>query len=125
MQVHVKTPHIRVDISGGEIPDELMETVKALFDTEDIEIIENEDDEYVNWFETEEHHEIASISTVGDVMRIYRENRGWTQARLGRELGGMSRQKISDIERGRRAISGDTAIALSQIFGVAVERFRS
>jgi transcriptional regulator with XRE-family HTH domain len=57
-------------------------------------------------------------------MRIYRENRGWTQARLGRELGGMSRQKISDMERSRRVISGDTAIALAQIFGVAVERFR-
>jgi plasmid maintenance system antidote protein VapI len=36
----------------------------------------------------------------------------------------MSRQKISDMERGRRTVSADTAIALSRVFGIPVERFR-
>ncbi len=125
MQVHVKTPHIRVDISGEFIPAALMNAVKAIFSNEEIEVIDNEDEEYVDWFETEEHREIAASTTSGDVMRIYRENRGWSQVKLGEELGGVSRQKISDMERGRRTISGDTAIALSRVFGIPVERFRS
>ena len=124
MQVHVKTPHIRVDINGEDIPAELMNAVKAVFNTEEIEIIDKEDEEYVNWFESEEHDKIAAFTSPGDVMRIYRENRGWSQAALGEKLGGLSRQKISDMERGHRTISGDTAISLSRVFGIAVERFR-
>jgi DNA-binding XRE family transcriptional regulator len=103
---------------------ELVNAVKTVFKNEDIEIIENEDEEYVNWFETEEHREIAALTTPGDVMRIYRENYAWSQSRLGEALGGLSRQKISDMENGHRTISGDMAIALSRVFGIAVERFR-
>jgi len=125
MQVHVKTPRIRVDITGEHIPAELMDAVKSVFNDDEIELIEKEDDEYVNWFETEDHREITALTTPGDVMRIYRENRLWSQARLGEELGGMSRQKISDMERGSRTISADTAIALSRVFGIPVERFRN
>jgi DNA-binding XRE family transcriptional regulator len=124
MQVHAKTHRIRVDISGEFIPAALMNAVKAVFSNEEIEVIDNEDEEYVNWFETEEHHDIAASTTPGDVMRTYRENRGWSQAKLGEKLGGLSRQKISDMERGHRRISGDTAIALSRVFGIPVERFR-
>jgi DNA-binding XRE family transcriptional regulator len=124
MQVHVKTPRIRVDITGEHIPTELMDAVKSVFSADEIELIEKEDDESVNWFDTEDHREIAALTTPGDVMRIYRENRLWSQARLGEELGGMSRQKISDMERGSRTISADTAIALSRVFGLPVERFR-
>jgi DNA-binding XRE family transcriptional regulator len=124
MQVHVKTPRIRVDITGEQIPTELMDAVRSVFNADEIELIETEDAESVNWFETEDHREIAAVTTPGDVMRIYRENRRWSQARLGEELGGMSRQKISDMERGRRTVSADTAIALSRVFGIPVERFR-
>lgn len=124
MQVHAKTHRIKVDISGEFIPAALMNAVKAVFSDEEIEVIDNEDEEFVNWFETEEHREIAASTTPGDVMRIYRENRGWSQARLGEELAGLSRQKISDMERGRRRISGDTAIVLSRVFGIPVDRFR-
>jgi DNA-binding XRE family transcriptional regulator len=124
MQVHVKTPRIRVDITGEQIPTELMDAVRSVFNADEIELIETEDAESVNWFETEDHREIAAVTTPGDVMRIYRENRRWSQARLGEELGGMSRQKISDMERGRRTVSADTAIASSRVFGIPVERFR-
>lgn len=124
MQVHAKTHRIKVDISGEFIPAALMNAVKAVFSDEEIEVIDNEDEEFVNWFETEEHREITASTTPGDVMRIYRENRGWSQARLGEELAGLSRQKISDMERGRRRISGDTAIVLSRVFGIPVDRFR-
>ena len=101
-----------------------MDAVKAIFNTEEIEVIDNDDDTAVNWFDTQEHRDISASTTPGDVMRIYRENRRWSQARLGEELGGLSRQKISDMERGRRTISADTAITLSRVFGIPVERFR-
>ncbi len=123
MQVRAKTPHIRVDIRGEAIPSELMDAVKAVFDEDDIQVIEDDDNETVNWFETEEYREIAAMTTPGDVLRIYRENRGWSQAKLGERLGGLGRQKISDMENGRRRITGDTAIALARVLGVPAERF--
>ena len=41
----------------------------------------------------------------GDFLRIYRENKGLTQAELGKKLGGIHRQHISNMERGQRSIS--------------------
>ena len=121
MQVRAKTPHIKVDIQGEMIPDELMDAVKRVFSEDEIEVLDGEE-EYIDWFETDLRREIAARTTPGDVMRIYRENLGWTQARLGEELGGVSRQNVSHMEQGRRPISADTAVKLSRIFDIPVER---
>ena len=45
-----------------------------------------------------------------------------TQAELGDKLG-VSKQVISDMESGRRAISRKTAKELSRIFNVSASRF--
>jgi transcriptional regulator with XRE-family HTH domain len=34
-----------------------------------------------------------------DYVRAYRESRGWTQSESGQKLNGLTRQRISDIER--------------------------
>ena len=121
MQVHARTPRIRIDIQGDSIPVELMDAIKKVVPEDEIEILEG-DDEYVDWFDTDLHREIEARTTPGEVMRIYRENRGWTQAELGEKLGGVSRQNVSHMERGRRPISAETAIKLSRLYGTPVER---
>lgn len=121
MQVRAKTPRIRVDIQGDSIPEELMDAIKKVVPEDEIEILEG-DDEYVDWFDTDLHRDIEARTTPGEVMRIYRENHEWTQAELGERLGGVSRQNVSHMEQGRRPISAETAIKLSRLYGIPVER---
>ena len=120
MQVRVKTPLIRVEIDG-EIPQDLLEVVKRDF-PEEVKILEG-DEEYVDYFETDFHMETAAGMTPGDIVRIYRENRRWTQADLGRKIGGVAKQNVSQIERGIRRITGHMAIRLARVFNVPISRF--
>ena len=61
--------------------------------------------------------------TPGTYLKIYRENFGLTQAELGKRLGNVPRQHISNMECGSRNISLKTAKKLSQIFHVSPEKF--
>ena len=79
--------------------------------------------EKVNIFETDWYRNIKSKMTPGDNLRIYRENRGLTQAKLGEVLGDVPRQHISNMERGARSISLKTARKLAALFGVSPEKF--
>ena len=79
--------------------------------------------ESVNVFETDWYWEIKSRMTPGDNLRIYRENRGLTQAKLGEMLGNVPRQHISNMERGARSISLKTARKLAALFKVSPEKF--
>ena len=105
----------------GNIPTKVMEYLKEEFG-QDVEMSEDDED-MVNIFDTDWYREISSSTTPGEVLRIYRENAGFTQEELGRKLGKFSRQNISDMERGKRNISKETAKKLSRIFNVPVERF--
>lgn len=60
--------------------------------------------------------------TPGAYLRIYRDNAGLTQAQLAERIG-KSRFRISEMERGIRGISKETAKLLAQIFKVPVGRF--
>jgi transcriptional regulator with XRE-family HTH domain len=82
-----------------------------------------DDEEMVNIFDTDWYREISSSTTPGEVLRIYRENAGFTQEELGKKLGKFSRQNISDMVRGKRNITKETTKKLSRIFNVPVERF--
>ena len=67
---------------------------------------------------------IAEATTPGEAMRLYRENRRMTQGDLARLLGkGVSRQRVSDQENGRRAISRRMAKRLAEIFSTSPARF--
>ncbi len=77
----------------------------------------------VNVFDTGWYKDISASTTPGDVLKIYRENAGFSQEALGKKLGKFSRQKISDMERGIRNISRETARKLSRIFQVPIDRF--
>ena len=118
MQAVVKKPHIRLE---GEIPAELLAFLRDHY--ADVEIIENEDDELEDVFESTWYKNIRAETTPGDNLRIYREIHGMTQEQLGEKLGGIPRQGISNMENGHRAISKKTAKKLAEIFDVSVEKF--
>ncbi len=59
----------------------------------------------------------------GAWLRYFRQDRGLSQAKLGHELGGVSRQNVSHMEYGRRQISRRMALKLSRYFGVRADKF--
>ena len=82
----------------------------------------DDQDEAVDVFQSDWYRDTGKGITPGDVIRVYRENRGMTQAELGRRLGGMARQGISAMERGRRGVSAATAEAIGDVLGISAGR---
>ena len=121
MQAVVKTPHIDINIKG-DIPKNLLKVLKEDFGNK-LKLIDNPDDELVNVFETDWYKDISKKRKPGDAMRTYRENYGMTQEELGKKLGGVARQIVSNMEKGSRAISLKTAKKLAKLFDVPVDRF--
>ena len=56
-------------------------------------------------------------------MKIYRQNQKMTQTKLGMELGGISKQNISHMERGTQGISKENAKKLAKLFNVSTDVF--
>ena len=121
MQAVVKTPHIELKIKG-EISPKLISVLEEEFGPE-LLLEEDQGDQLVDVFNTDWYAQIKSKITPGDNLKIYRENRGWTQAQLGERLDDVPRQHITNMERGVRAISKKTASKLSQIFKVSPAKF--
>ncbi|MBF0121449.1 MAG: helix-turn-helix transcriptional regulator [Desulfobacterales bacterium] len=115
----VKTPLIEINIKG-QIPDKLLSFLKEEYKKE-IEIID--ENELVDIFETDWYRKIKKKITPADNLRIYRKIHKITQTQLGKKLGGVPRQHISNMETGKRSISIKTAIKLSTIFNVTVDKF--
>ena len=118
----VKKPHTKQTLFEvkGEIPSSVLTYLEKTFG-QDVEVVKEE--EYLNIFDTEWYQEMQQQITAGEVLRVYRENLGLTQAELAQKIGKLTRQKISDMEHDRRSISKEIARKLSQIFKVPVERF--
>ena len=121
MQAAVKTPHTEIMIKG-EVPDHILAALKAEYGDK-LVIEKDDDDEPVNVFETAWYKATKAGMTPGDAMRIYRELHELTQEKLGEKLGGIPRQRISNMERGRRPISIATAKKLAKLFSLPIDRF--
>jgi len=121
MQAVVKTPRININIKS-DISEKLLTILKEEYG-EDIELYDENDEELIDVFETEWYKNIKTKITPGDNLKIYRENHGMSQEKLGKLLGGIPRQHVSNMERGIRSISLKTAQKLAQIFEVSVEKF--
>lgn len=120
MQAVVKMPHIEIHIKG-EIPQKILSVLEEEYGHH-VEI-EEDDEALVNVFETDWYRDVKSRMTPGKYLKVYRENHGLTQVELGRRLGNVPRQHISNMERGSRNISLKTARKLAEIFSVSPERF--
>ena len=121
MQARVKTPLIEIDIKGKVHP-KLISVLKEIYGKK-LELIKDDDDEYVDAFKTDWFKKVKKRLTPANNMKIYREINKMTQAELGGKLGGISRQNVSHMERGIRPISKMTAKKLAAIFEVSVENF--
>ncbi|SMF47656.1 helix-turn-helix transcriptional regulator [Pseudobacteriovorax antillogorgiicola] len=60
--------------------------------------------------------------TFADLFRSIREGEEWTQEEYGKLLG-LSRQKVCDIEKGRRLPSPEKAVEYAKILGYHPESF--
>jgi len=117
----VKKPHIEINIKG-EIPEKLISVLEEEYG-QDVEISEEDDEEFVNVFETDWYRDMKAQMTPGTYLKIYRENYGFTQAELGKRLGNIPRQHVSNMERGSRNISLKMAKKLAKIFNVSPDKF--
>ena len=106
----------------GEVPEELLEYIRKEMKYA-VEVENDDDDEYVNIRDTDWYKEAKASRKPGDAVKVYRDNFGYSQAKLGEMLGGLSRHRVSDIENNRRGISKEIAKKLSNIFQVPVDRF--
>ena len=118
MQVVVRRPHIRIE---GEITDELVEYLKREYG--EVEVITDREEELVEVTKSDWYRSLRQTISPGENMRLYRELHGLTQEELGKKLGNFTRQNISNIENGHRAISKKMALALAELFEVSVEKF--
>jgi DNA-binding XRE family transcriptional regulator len=117
VQGHVKTPHIEINVKGDEYRP-LIDFLIQDFGEKNVDIIDDSDelsDELINISQTEWFH--STDLSPGETVGIHRKNLKMTQAELGRRLGGMSRQHVSDIENGQRNISVTLSKKLAEVLG--------
>ncbi len=122
MLVAVKAPRTDFKIEG-KIPEKVVTALRNLYGKR-VRVLDPEDEETVNIFETDWYKRMEAKSTPGGNLRAYRENRGFTQEELAQKLGGGTlKQHISGMECNRRPISKAVAKKLARIFGTSPARF--
>jgi DNA-binding XRE family transcriptional regulator len=122
MQAVVKTPHIEISIRGAAIPPKLINVLREEYGKK-LSLVEDQDEKFIDVFETKWFKSMKSKMTPGVYIRICRKKKGLTQRQLGEALGGIPAQNISGMERGTRAISLAMAQKLSAFFQTGVEKF--
>jgi len=122
MQAVVKTPHIKINVQGDIIPAKLIFLLKEEYGNK-VKFLEEENDKLVNAVNTKLYKNIKAATKPGDYLRIYRERKGWTQAKLGEMAGGIPRQHISNMENGRRPISLKVAWTFADVLDIPFEAF--
>ena len=121
MQAVAKTPRIDVRITG-EISEKLLKTLADECGN-DLVIITDPDEEVVDAQETDWYRKAKAGLTPGETLRIYRQNAGLTQEALGKLLGDLPRQHISNMENNSRAISLEMAKKLAKLLNTSPARF--
>jgi ribosome-binding protein aMBF1 (putative translation factor) len=112
MPVAAKTHPINLRFKP-KTPARVIRSVKRQFS----EYLLDDEDEYVDWFKTDLHAEIAARMKPGDYLRNFREAHGLTQKELSAKLV-VPGNYVSDMETGRRPISRMNAKKLAKIFKV-------
>lgn len=118
----VKTPHIEINIKGKDIPVNIINFLKKEYGKK-LHISKENDDESIDVFQTDWYKNIKKTITPGFNLKLYREMKKITQTELGKLLGDIPKQHISNMEKNIRPISINTAKKLAKIFNVSVEKF--
>jgi DNA-binding XRE family transcriptional regulator len=117
----VKTPLTKIRIKG-RIPNKLIEVLVQEYG-KNVQITPDSEDEKLDVFQTDWYKKIKKKLTPGTYIKIFRQNKNMTQAELGKALGGLPRQHISNMENGSRPISKRIALKLAKLFDVSVDKF--
>jgi DNA-binding XRE family transcriptional regulator len=121
MRALVKTQHIKID--AEIIPDELLSFLKTTYG--EVTIIPDTDDDLIEVKKTAWYKTIKATMTSAENVKLLRKSRKLTQAQLGKSLGGIPKQTVSNIEHGTRPISKEMAKKLSEVFNISVDNFIS
>jgi antitoxin component HigA of HigAB toxin-antitoxin module len=116
----VKAPHIEL---RGDIPADFLQGVFDYFGKDAVSVFPEDSDQLFAAESSPIYKSTRAKMSPGVYMRVCREIRGMTQAALGEKLGDVSRQNVSAMEAGRRAISKKMIKKLARIFNVSPERF--
>ena len=118
----VKKPRTKETIFEvkGAIPRDVVHFLEEKYG-EGLTIIE--DERLVDITQTSWYKRTRSRMTPGRILKVYRERDHLTQEELGKRLGGLPIQKISDLEHDRRGISKELAKKLAALFGTPVDKF--
>ncbi len=81
-----------------------------------------EDEELINANDSEWYQSMSTRMTPGTMLKIRRENKGWTQTELS-EKTGIAIPNISLMEAGKRVIGLRTARKLASALGCNVDNF--
>jgi len=119
----VKTPLTRIRIKG-RVPNKLIDLLAEEYGSA-LQITPDPEDEKLDVFQTDWYKHIKKRLSPGSYMKVFRQNRNMTQTELGKALGGLPRQHVSNMENGIRLISKKTALKLAKLFDVSVGKFIS
>jgi len=103
---------------GKNIPDHLVLYLKSAFP--DVEEIKSDidDEEYVEWDDTELAKQIRAETTPAESLKLLRTTFGYTQQALA-EKAGITKQQISSMERGKTPIGRKMAHRLANALGTS------
>ena len=119
----VKTPLTRIRITG-RVPNKLIDLLAEEYGNA-LQITPDPEDEKLDVFQTDWYKNLKKRLSPGSYIKVFRQNKNMTQTDLGKALGGLPRQHISNMENGIRPISKKTALKLAKLFDVSVEKFIS
>ena len=124
MLVAEKTHHINSYIYGQGSEYLVSMLQKAIPDLEILpeERLVTEDDEFEEISESAWFREMSETVTPGSILRIRRENKGWTQAELS-QRSGIAIPNISLMEAGKRSIGIRSAKKLADSLGCNIADF--
>lgn len=110
----------------GDVPEYVMKYLRSKFsdirivDTTPVATEESNEDELINWEESDLHKEIRSQMTPGGNLKLLRTTFKMTQRELA-EKTGVAVQAISAMERGRAPIGRKMAHKLADALGTSYE----
>ena len=122
MQAVVKTHHIEIK-ARGSLPRKIIKFFQNEYGSDFKILNETSESEFLDVTESNWYKKTKKVMNPGDYLRIYRENNQISQAKLGSLLQGFSRQNVSEMEKGKRGISKETAKKLAKIFDKPVDKF--
>jgi DNA-binding XRE family transcriptional regulator len=125
MQAVVKTHHIKITVEAENIPMKLVNFLKKEYGNQ-YKVIANKksfyNDDSLVAKNTKWYKEIKNRITPADSLKIYRQKKGLSQGKLAKLLNVLP-SNISEMERGKRGISKETAKKLSQLFETSIDKF--